>query len=89
MLELFKNKKKTRNEIFNTLTAKEFEVFNFLIEGYTMKETSKLLNVKYSTINSHTKSIYKKLGVNSRSQLIIRFHKNIKDKEVKIWKKYF
>lgn len=84
MLELFKNKKKTRNEIFNTLTAKEFEVFNFLIEGYTMKETSKLLNVKYSTINSHTKSIYKKLGVNSRSQLIIRFHKNIKDKEVKI-----
>ncbi len=84
MLELFKNKKKTRNEIFNTLTAKEFEVFNFLIEVYTMKETSKLLNVKYSTINSHTKSIYKKLGVNSRSQLIIRFHKNIKDKEVKI-----
>jgi DNA-binding CsgD family transcriptional regulator len=76
VLEFLKPKITNENQSLKNLTNKEFEVFKILLEGYTMKEASKLLNVKYSTINSHTKSIYKKLYVNSRSQLIIKFHKN-------------
>ena len=68
MLGFLKEKKRLKNNnSLDCLTPKELEVFKILLNGYTMKETSKLLNVKYSTINSHTKSIYKKLNINSRA----------------------
>jgi DNA-binding CsgD family transcriptional regulator len=89
MLGFLKTKKEKlkKDTLIATLTNKEVEVFKILVEGYTMKEASKLLNVKYSTINSHTKAIYKKLSVNSRSQLILKFHNltnNINSKEGEI-----
>ncbi len=55
------------------LTARETEVFRLLLEGYTLKETADLLGVKSSTVNTHTTSIYKKLNVTSRAELIIRY----------------
>jgi DNA-binding CsgD family transcriptional regulator len=89
MLGFLKTKKEKlkKDTLIATLTNKEVEVFKILVEGYTMKEASKLLNVKYSTINSHTKAIYKKLSVNSRSQLILKFHNltnNMNSKEGEI-----
>lgn len=86
MLGFLKVKKdKLKNtDLISKLTKKELEVFKILVEGYTMKEASKLLQVKYSTINSHTKAIYKKLNVNSRSQLILNFHNNLNSKEVEM-----
>jgi len=53
------------------LTAKEKLVFGFLVEGYTIKEIAKRLEISYSTVNTHMNVIYRKLGVNMRSQLII------------------
>jgi|GEM_PF-2471044 RNA polymerase sigma factor (sigma-70 family) len=53
------------------LTAKEKLVFDFLVEGYTIKEIAKRLGISYSTVNTHMNAVYRKLGVNTRSQLII------------------
>lgn len=64
------------------LTNKEKEVYNILMEGYTMKEVAKKLNVKFSTINFHTKSIYKKLNVHSQKELIVKFHSVFQSEEV-------
>lgn len=55
------------------LTPRERELFLLLLEGYTLKESAKQLSVKYSTVNTHMTGIYKKLNVNSRAELIIRY----------------
>ena len=55
------------------LTPRETEVFRLLLEGYTLQETADRLGVKYATVNTHMTAIYKKLGVSSRAQLIIRY----------------
>lgn len=55
------------------LTPRELDVFQLLLEGYTLQETADRLGVKYSTANTHMTAIYKKLGVGSRAELIIRY----------------
>ena len=55
------------------LTPRETDVFLLLLEGYTLRETAALLGVKYSTANTHMTAVYKKLEVNSRAELIIRY----------------
>ncbi len=55
------------------LTPRELDVFRLLVEGYTLQETADQLSVKYSTANTHMTAIYKKLGVTSRAELIIRY----------------
>lgn len=55
------------------LTPREMDVFRLLLEGYTLQETANQLSVKYSTVNTHMTAIYKKLGVSSRAELIIRY----------------
>ena len=56
-----------------SLTPRENELFLLLLEGYTLKESANLLNIKYSTANTHINNIYKKLSVKSRAELIIKY----------------
>jgi len=55
------------------LTPREHELFLLLLEGYTLKESANRLFIKYSTANTHMTGIYRKLDVNSRAELIIRY----------------
>jgi len=66
----------------DVLTQREREVFRLLVEGYTIKETAQSLGIKYSTANTHMTGIYKKLGVNSRAELIIRYRDFEKENEL-------
>lgn len=52
------------------LTAKEQEVFNFYMQGKTVKEIISALGLKESTVRFHNKNIYSKLGVHSLKQLL-------------------
>lgn len=61
------------------LTPREYELFLLLLEGYTLKESAKQLSIKYSTANTHMTSVYKKLNVNSRAELIIRYRDAVKE----------
>lgn len=56
-----------------TLTPREYKLYLLLLEGFTLKESANRLCVKYSTVNTHMSSIYRKLGVNSRAELIINY----------------
>ena len=49
------------------LTAREVEVLCLVAQGLTDAEVSKDLVISTSTVNSHLKSIYSKIGVSSRS----------------------
>lgn len=55
------------------LTPREHELYLLILEGFTLKESAKGLSIKYSTANTHMTAIYKKLGVNTRAELIINY----------------
>lgn len=76
---LFKSKveendlKKESTSLVELLTQREKEVFLLLLEGYTLKKIASQLGIAYSTSNTYMTGIYKKLKVNSRAELIIKY----------------
>jgi LuxR family maltose regulon positive regulatory protein len=54
------------------LTEREVEVLRLLAAGATEREVGKTLFVSPSTIHSHTKSVYHKLGSSSREEAVTR-----------------
>lgn len=53
------------------LTATERRVFDYYLDGRTVKEITLLMGVKESTIRFHNRNIYSALGVNSLKQLLL------------------
>lgn len=51
-------------------TKRELELIKLISEGVANKTAADKLNVTYFTINQHLKNIYKKLNINSKSELI-------------------
>ena len=62
------------------LTPREEEVFQLLLRGMTAKEMAGQLYISTSGVNYFVKRIYKKLGVRSKSELILRYYDFHKDK---------
>ncbi len=54
------------------LTPRETEILAFVAEGLSSKEISYRLSVSESTVKTHRKKVYMKLGVSRRSQAIAR-----------------
>lgn len=52
------------------LTATERRVFDYYLEGKSVKEITELMGVKESTVRFHNRNIYVALGVNSLKQLL-------------------
>jgi DNA-binding CsgD family transcriptional regulator len=55
------------------LSKREIEVCKLLLQGYTMRQISGILSIAYSTVNTYCTSTYRKLGINSRTELLILF----------------
>ena len=54
------------------LTAKEKEILRQLRDGNHLKLIAQLSNTSYETVRTHVKRIYKKLGVMSASEAVIK-----------------
>jgi ATP/maltotriose-dependent transcriptional regulator MalT len=54
------------------LTPREEDVFELLRTGLSNREIGRLLYIEESTVKAHTNRIYEKLGVHSRSALVIQ-----------------
>ena len=52
------------------LTATERRVFDYYLEGKSVREITELMGVKESTVRFHNRNIYVALGVNSLKQLL-------------------
>lgn len=59
-------------ELIESLTLREHEILQLLIEGHTNRQIAQKLFVELPTIKWHISNIYKKLGVRSRVQAIVR-----------------
>ncbi len=55
------------------LTSREKRVLELAKKGFTYKEMATEMNVSFHTINFHLKSIYIKMDVKSKAELISRF----------------
>ena len=54
-----------------TLTSTERIVFNYYLDGKSVKQIATLAGIKESTVRFHNRNIYSKLGVNSLKQLLL------------------
>jgi LuxR family maltose regulon positive regulatory protein len=54
------------------LTPRERAVLQLLAEGYSKREIAERLFVSFNTVHSHTKAVYRKLGVSSRREAVER-----------------
>jgi DNA-binding CsgD family transcriptional regulator len=52
------------------LTVREQEIMALIVEGKSNKEIEDLLCISFSTVKNHVYRLYRKLGVNSRAQLM-------------------
>jgi len=54
------------------LSPREKEVAALLLQGYTFRQISGSLGIAESTVNGYSGTLYKKLGISSRSELFLR-----------------
>ncbi len=55
-----------------SLTAREKEVLNALVEGMSYKMVAAELHVSYNTVNTHVRHIYEKLHVHSVGEVVAK-----------------
>ncbi len=58
------------------LTDREKEVLNYICEGLNNTEISKILDVSINTVKVHVSSIIQKLGVEDRTQVVVKAFKS-------------
>lgn len=59
------------NDPVETLSDREFEVFQMIANGLNTKEISSKMNLKISTIDSHKRHIREKLNLSTTQKLVI------------------
>lgn len=67
-----------------TLTPREKQVADLLARGLSEKEVAERLNIKYNTVNNHTRSIRNKVGLNKNTEIILLFIADYNDKPFNI-----
>jgi DNA-binding NarL/FixJ family response regulator len=61
-----------KGSILQTLTDREYDVLQVVAKGYSNKAVAKELNITLSTVKTHLRHVYRKLGVDDRAQVIIK-----------------
>jgi two-component system, NarL family, response regulator LiaR len=56
----------------DALTARESQVLAMLVDGRSNRQIAESLFVGVDTVKTHLRSIYRKLGVNNRTQAVVR-----------------
>jgi LuxR family maltose regulon positive regulatory protein len=59
-------------DIIEPLSERELEVLHLIAEGLTNPEIAARLYLSLNTIKAHTRNIYGKLGVHTRTQAVVR-----------------
>lgn len=59
-----------------TITEREQEILQYMVNGWDAKRISAALNISVLTVRKHIANIYDKLHVNSKAQIISLAHRN-------------
>jgi len=71
VLNLFKSKVSKKNNDFS-LSQREIEVLNCLVEGMDNKAVAEKLFISVQTVRNHIRHIYEKLQVHTKSQAVVK-----------------
>jgi DNA-binding CsgD family transcriptional regulator len=55
------------------LSPREKEICLLLLRGLSLKQIGYELHISFDTVNSHYRSLYRKLGISSKAELFIKF----------------
>ena len=55
----------------NNFTPREIDVIRYLSQGLSNAEIAQKLFISVHTVKSHLESMYEKIGINNRVQLIV------------------
>lgn len=72
VLLLFNNKHARIVKKDFDLTARELEILNFLVQGFSYKMIAEKCNISYPTVNTHISHIYEKLHVQSGNEAVAK-----------------
>jgi LuxR family maltose regulon positive regulatory protein len=61
-----------KSDLIEPLSERELEVLQLIAEGLTNREIAARLFLALNTVKAHTRNIYSKLGVHSRTQAVAR-----------------
>jgi LuxR family maltose regulon positive regulatory protein len=61
-----------KSGIIEPLSVRELEVLDCLAEGLSNREIAQRLTISLTTVKTHTRNIYRKLDVNSRTQAVAK-----------------
>ncbi|MGB0384752.1 MAG: LuxR C-terminal-related transcriptional regulator [Ardenticatenaceae bacterium] len=64
------NRQKQPAQLVEPLSQREIEVLHLIADGLTNRQIANHLHLSLNTVKGHTRKIYGKLGVNSRTQAI-------------------
>lgn len=53
------------------LSPREIETCQKLLDGFTLRQIAAIMGISFSTVNTYCNSIYKKLKINSRTELVV------------------
>ena len=59
-----------KKDALEILTPRELEVMGYIIRGYTNRQTAELLSVSIRTVEGHRASLFSKLGLKNRVELV-------------------
>lgn len=65
----------SKNKLLSSLSEREVEIANAILDGLSYKMIADSHHISLDTVRSHIKNIYKKLNINSKSQLFSIFKK--------------
>ncbi|MHA4740442.1 response regulator [Dyadobacter sp. MSC1_007] len=54
---------------FERLSTREFQIATYLVQGYSQKQISELLQVQYGTVNTLKQRLYQKLNIEHHKEL--------------------
>jgi DNA-binding CsgD family transcriptional regulator len=54
------------------LTIREKEIGKLLLKGFSMKQIASVMHIAYTTVDYHSRKLYRKLGVQNRTELLLR-----------------
>jgi DNA-binding NarL/FixJ family response regulator len=74
VLSFVPQNKITKNPEMEILSAREREILEYIVKGYSYKMIAAEINIATETVRSHIKKIYKKLQVNSATEAVYKFN---------------
>jgi len=70
MLQRFQHTPAPDKVVPEALTERQIKILKLVSQGFSSKEISEKLDIKYYTVTTHIKNIYTKLQVNSRTEAL-------------------